>query len=171
MSRRALLFVAIGLSFMSAPVDIASGQSRPREPLSPGVSVEKWVMNPRFRIPDVPISADAIRIQNFGNVQLGLVYWDGEAEWREVRLDSGKSEVISCKRCGSKMTVQFHNGKDVKKEEIDLGGSYVLRWSEEKKEWELLAANRLPAPPLLMFLRSLPGSPCPECLHWPITVA
>jgi len=146
MSRRALLFGAIGLSFMPAAVDIASGQSRPREPLSPGRYGEEWVMNPRSRIPDAPIPADAIRVQNFGNVQLGLVYWDGEAEWRDVKLDSGKSEVISCQKCGSKMTVQFHNGKEIKKEEIDLGRSYVLRWSEEKKEWELLAANRLTVP-------------------------
>ena len=148
MSRRTLLFAAIGFTYMSVAVDIASGQSQPRAPLIPG---RFEAMLPPFA--EVPVPSDAIRIQNFGNVQLGLIYRDGGGGWREAKLDSGKSELISCLKCGSKMSVQFHNGREITKMEIDLGRSYVLRWSEQKKEWELSAPDRLPG------LRDLLGRP------------
>jgi hypothetical protein len=82
-----------------------------------------------------PAPADGFRIVNLGNQALAFSYWDGEASWTPVTIGSGGTQSFSCPKCGSTITISFHDGKENKTYAIKAGSTYQMSWSQQTQTW------------------------------------
>jgi hypothetical protein len=83
-----------------------------------------------------PTAADAIRVINFGNQALSIAYWDGQSDWRTIRVAPTQTADIRCAQCGNTITVAYHDGKENRTVRTTTGSDYRLVWSQAQI-WEL----------------------------------
>jgi len=81
-----------------------------------------------------------ISFENQGNRNLTLAVWDGLTKWETVVLKSGAVTRFSCLQCGATSAVSFHNGKEPKMYNVDVGGSYLVAWDQGSQIWQFLAS-------------------------------
>jgi hypothetical protein len=117
----------------------AEDSPTPRRPIGPQGRTMELQTPSQENIPvsPQPVPADSIRIQNVGDQQLFISYWDPDSSWRTISVDAGRPVEVSCRKCAGQFTVAFHNGKEPKQTKLAAGGSYVLGWSEQGGVWIL----------------------------------
>jgi hypothetical protein len=121
---------------------LAEDSPAPRRPIGPQGRVME-LQTPSHDMISVnpqPVPTDGIRIQNVGDQQLFISYWDAESSWKTVSIDPGRPTELLCRRCGGLFTVAFHDGKEPKQIKVPSGGTYILGWSEQGNVWVLTSS-------------------------------
>jgi hypothetical protein len=114
----------------------------PRFPMGPHAIDASAMFPPNLNLQAGFPPSDRIRIQNLGNQTLSLSYWDAESTWKPISVVPGQATDVICLRCGSTITIAFHNGNESKLVPITTGNLYVLSWSNSLKLWDLTAASK-----------------------------
>jgi hypothetical protein len=86
------------------------------------------------------VGSNAVRIQNVGDRQLFLSYWD--AAWKSVSIDAGTSTDIVCAKCAGTININYHDGRVQRAVTTQTGSVYLLGWSDEQRAWVLTTSSR-----------------------------
>ena len=132
--------LAVVLVFVNSA--LAEDSPAPRRPVGPQGRIMELQTPAHDLIPISPqlVPTDGIRIQNVGDQQLFISYWDAEASWKTVSIDPGRPTELLCRKCGGQFTVAFHNGKEPKQIKVPSGNTYILGWSEQGSVWVLTSS-------------------------------
>src|SRR5436853_3403041 len=89
-----------------------------------------------------PIGSDTVRIQNVGDRQLSLSYWDAVSAWKTVAIDAGRSAESLCSKCLGTISIDYHDGKVQRSVKTRSGNIYLLGWSDQQGAWVLTTSSR-----------------------------
>jgi hypothetical protein len=127
--------VALFVGLIFGNTAIAAEPPVPRQPIGPRLNeMLPPPSSPALQRPPV-LPEDRIVILNNGDQQLFISYWDGEAAWRPIAIDSGRSMEVVCPKCPGAIPIAYHNGKEDRRVSAKLGATYALSWSVQTGVW------------------------------------
>lgn len=137
MKSRACTSVAFLTLLLSASASLAGEPPPPRPSIGPRTNEMLPPPDAPFATTN-PVGSDTVRIQNIGNQQLFVSYWDPTASaWKSMGVNSGLSAEIVCSACAGTISVAYHDGKTQRSVKTKTGSVYLLGWSEQQGAWVL----------------------------------
>jgi hypothetical protein len=129
----------LALIFFTGPL-LAGEPPAPRPPIGPRVN-EMFPPGGLTLSPN-PLGSDTVRIQNVGDQQLFLSYWDAVSTWKTLSIDAGRSTDIVCAKCAGTININYHDGKAQRAVKTQTGSVYLLGWSDQQGAWILTTSSR-----------------------------